>query len=137
MAPKLTTPERQAVYSELYDKANNLFKMHNPCQISSDGKSCAGSDSNLDGLCCVRCSYLGPNGCTVESLTCKLWTCRKLQNDPKLHDFHYELQLIRDKRREASIPSVIRGSKEDHFGSPAQQQERIRNSYQLNLKPVR
>ncbi len=94
---KPRTPEQSKHYSDLYNRASGILKMHNPCQIQVEGGkvSCAGTYSNLEGLCCNGCKHLGPTGCTVEALGCKVWLCRGIaaqfpEADKQLEDLRQE-----------------------------------------------
>lgn len=108
-------------YDEAYSKAQEVFDRHNPCQIrrEADGSvSCAESRSprydgwNYSGLCCTGCRYLGPTGCTTNSLACKLWSCFTIRdNNPEVV---HELRLIRADSYEKGLPvSAIRFSKDE------------------------
>ena len=68
---------KSKLYDALYAEAGNLLRINNPCKWK-DGK-CAGYK---DG-CCGGCAHLGPNGCTVEALACKLWLCHLIRYKPE------------------------------------------------------
>ena len=64
------------LYDLLYDEADTLLKIWNPCKIKSG--NCAGNrrEGRPDPCCCNQCSYLDPEaGCTIQSLGCKLFLC--------------------------------------------------------------
>lgn len=71
--------ERQAriLYKALYHLAGNVFKKYDPCQIRPQQEGIVCADGNG---CCGGCPHLGPKGCTVMSLGCRLWLCQKLQH---------------------------------------------------------
>lgn len=102
----MTKGEMEQKYDKLYDDADAIFNELNPCQFrkTEDGKVvCAGSKSiekyvGKDQTCCHGCKHLGPNGCTVKSLGCKLWTCDHLtEARPDL------IQLLDPVRDQASL----------------------------------
>lgn len=77
---------QQDLYSKLWRIADHILKENNPCQILKDAEgkvSCIRfrhpkrrSDYDHVGqLCCLGCKHLGPNGCQVQSLSCKLGAC--------------------------------------------------------------
>ena len=79
---KKFTPKQ---YSQIYAEADAIIKERNPCGIRSeaDGRvSCNRTRhdphyerNGKSELCCTNCKHLGPQGCTVESLGCKLGAC--------------------------------------------------------------
>lgn len=117
-------------FDELYAAAMAALKEFNPCQIR--GGSCFSMrtrpDQHKDApFCCGGCKHLGPRGCTVESLYCRLWICGPLENRhikrrlgrrvpdlmvrtlKRLRDRadHYGLQVFRGTREE-SIEKALR-----------------------------
>lgn len=78
----MTTKEH---YLRLYKSADEILKQpDNPCEIKKEdngGISCARTRKFGDTppigrtWCCGGCKHLGPDGCTVESLSCKLAWC--------------------------------------------------------------
>lgn len=71
---------KQEIYLDIYNRASQVLDRDNPCKIAEDGKSCAGSFSHLSGFCCEGCKHLGPQGCTVKCLGCRLWMCSGLRD---------------------------------------------------------
>lgn len=63
-------------YNRLYKEADKLFKEYNPCQFKDS--SCV-QDRRDGGIgkngCCYSCEYLGPDGCKVKAIGCKLFFC--------------------------------------------------------------
>lgn len=94
-------------YMSLYDKADKLFKKHKPCQHDKEGRcedyrNCSGGSCN----CCCGCEYLGPKGCTVKSLACKLWYCNVIYNEhPQLRE---ELDKLKHGAQHQGIAMGIR-----------------------------
>ena len=117
-----------AEYDRLYDEGNAILKQHDPCQIRTvDGvASCVRTraqpsyeNPNQEGqLCCGGCKHLGPNGCIVRSLGCKLSLCSYFSFDAPV------VVALNDLQRQAralQVPSYFRASKEQCF-SPVKEQ---------------
>lgn len=68
-------------YDRIYEEADALFKRYDPCQFK-DGK--CKSEVFPDG-CCEGCVYLGSNGCTIQSLGCKLFMCGSVIKHKELY----------------------------------------------------
>ena len=89
---KYTVEERSHKYDELYDEAEAFLKKHNPCTKCKGYTLFGGSAPN----CCERCPFLGPTGCTIKCLACKLWLCNYSALSPtsrnKLWDMQYEAE---------------------------------------------
>lgn len=67
---------RADVYDRLYVLADKLLKRTNACATCPVG--CHGKDVMPSKIgCCFGCPHSGPQGCTVESLACKLWLCSR------------------------------------------------------------
>ncbi len=65
-------------YDSIYEEVDSLFKEYNPCQF--EGNSCFANrlykyNSSASGGCCNGCQDLGPGGCKIKSLGCKLFIC--------------------------------------------------------------
>ena len=58
-----------AEYDRIYAEAQALLDKYKPCQ-GPNGALCI-----LGSFCCSHCPHLGPTGCTVKALWCKLWLC--------------------------------------------------------------
>ena len=67
------------LYDSLYESATELHNSYNLCNIRTDG----GNSGTLvtchycPYFCCEGCRHMGPQGCRVKSLSCKLWLCEK------------------------------------------------------------
>ena len=75
----LTTPMYllSRAYSELYWIGQAIINEYRPCR-RKDGFPC-----RYGTFCCTGCKYLGPNGCTVMAIWCKLSLCNDtLRNTP-------------------------------------------------------
>jgi hypothetical protein len=59
------------LYDVLCEEADRIIREYNPCRMEEGGKCLT---SAADG-CCEGCVYLGPNGCMVQCLICKLDLC--------------------------------------------------------------
>lgn len=60
--------ELSEIYDHLYEQGQTLIDGLNPCQVK-DG------DCLNKGFCCGGCSHLSDEGCTTDSLWCKLFFC--------------------------------------------------------------
>lgn len=118
----------EAEYDRIYDAADTALKKHNPCQIQRDEQgvvSCADTRRMAQEkyrtpmLCCGGCQHLGPNGCTVKSLSCKLWLCTTIRGDYKHEATHpvlvAELEALRRHGITVGVPMGFRDRKEDVF----------------------
>lgn len=110
----------QLVYDELYTEAGEALKKHDPCQIRQDDGvvTCRdirkrGPDGVPNTLCCGSCKHLGPNGCTVEALSCKVWLCSTARSaSPTCTK---KLEAIRSRAMGSGMYLGFRQSKEDLF----------------------
>lgn len=62
------------LYDELYAAGQRVLDRFNPCELTRgvDGVyTCVRGKPD----CCTGCKHLGPDGCTVEALGCKLGAC--------------------------------------------------------------
>lgn len=120
------TPEE--VYSKLWRIADHILRENNPCQIrkAKNGRvTCVRTRKNPkwdpDGkLCCGGCKHLGPNGCTVESLGCKLGACYIgdpcwPEGAPNKEVVEDSLRLLKAAAAQHGVNLYIRQSKEEHF----------------------
>ena len=83
-------------------------------------------------FCCHGCEHLGPRGCTVESLYCRLWICEPLQSAHiKRVDGHRRPSpteaALRKLRRMAEADGfmVFRGTKEESLEKALRKQARL------------
>lgn len=125
--PTKSEADLREIYDRIYDIADRLWKRFNPCQIK-DAETCTNHNGKTvyrpkyKGLCCVGCTHLGPLGCTVRSLSCKLWTCWVLGsiNNPNLPG-QAPRTLLRNLKRLNKIAhhygliAYIRASREETF----------------------
>jgi hypothetical protein len=102
----MTKPQ---LYSELYKLGEEVLKNNNPCKISN-GKCMAGD------FCCQGCEHLGPQGCTVEALSCKLWLCSSAACTPDGARTMGQFRIIKGIAAEHGVPLYLRQSKEETFG---------------------
>ena len=90
--------DKAILYDRLCDIADKLLAKHSPC--SSCPTKCEYFGGKRSG-CCTGCPFLGPQGCTIKSLACKLWLCseasgeRPIINDRKLHILTHQLQRLK------------------------------------------
>jgi hypothetical protein len=122
-------------FDELYAGANAVLKGHNPCQIR--GGACYSmrhfpEQHKNEPFCCTGCKHLGPEGCTVESLYCRLWICEPLE---RLHIKRRKGVRVPDglvkalralrKRADHFGLQVFRGTKEDSIAKALRKQDRL------------
>ena len=87
-----------AIYDRIYDIADRLFKKYNPCNICVENNKakCINRRYRYNHLCCGyyddRCKYW-ENGCTVKSLSCKLFVCSEI-----LYGYDKNRVLIMNKK---------------------------------------
>lgn len=132
MVKKKAGMSQPDLYSKLYRIAQSIIKAENPCQIRvEDGiVSCIDTRAYADKygkdaenkkalllhqqtLCCTGCADLGPEGCRVEALSCKVWICWELRKQRP--DVDSALMAVTGAARNAELPLLIRTSKEDTF----------------------
>jgi hypothetical protein len=103
---------RSKAYDLLFAEGVEVLKKWNPCKHDENGK-CAGYE---DGCCGgPRCEHLGPKGCTVQSLQCKLWLCYPISKTPDGAAALKELRAIEMRALELDVPFRMRRSKEQNF----------------------
>jgi hypothetical protein len=112
----------QAHYIRLYKAADEILRQpDNPCNIQKreDGKfTCTYHPQGSDQLCCTGCTHLGPEGCTVMSLGCKLgwcWSSDRTIRGMKLEDHptFTKISALRDEAVDLRLPLWCRGSYND------------------------
>jgi hypothetical protein len=84
---RLSRASLERRFDRLYEQASRLLGRHQPCAIHDGSCYSMRSDPQRHrrmkmAFCCGGCAHLGPQGCTVESLHCKLFICEPLE---KLH----------------------------------------------------
>ena len=116
-----------AEYDRLYDKASEIIQQRNPCDIKreEDGAvTCRRTrlfpDYDRNGcLCCGGCPHLGPDGCTVRALGCRVESCGGGAYSAELAQWpegcYDELQVVAKEARAIGIPLYYRASKEGIF----------------------
>lgn len=79
---KTAKEELETEYNRLYEEADKLLREHNPCQFNEgkciENRTVANTELQSNGCCGTRrnpCKHLGPGGCTVKALGCKLHLC--------------------------------------------------------------
>lgn len=111
-----TSAEKKAHYLRLWHKADAILKQpDNPCQIRFDEAgqpSCTASRAGIiksSKLCCDNCKHLGPQGCTIKCLGCKLAWCYLADNsilgqEFTSHPTYAKIKVLMDEARELKIP---------------------------------
>lgn len=82
---RLSRASLEKRFDRLWTRASQVLDRHQPCRI--EGGSCYSMRAfpqrhKKMPFCCGGCAHLGPQGCTVQSLHCKLFICEPLE---KLH----------------------------------------------------
>jgi hypothetical protein len=90
------------IHEKLYAEASRILEDTNPCQWK-DGNCFAGTHG-----CCQGCKHLGPTGCTVKSLSCRVWLCAQLKNTKKGQAVAQHLGLIRNIGQACGIRFLVR-----------------------------
>jgi len=109
-------------FDRLYSQAMSLLKDHDPCAVR--GGACysmrvAPERHTKMAFCCGGCPHLKEDGCSVESLYCRLWLCEPLEKANQHREqgqrVHTPLQrkliALREEGRKYSL-MVFRGDKE-------------------------
>ena len=110
---------KSEIYDDLFERTDRLMKKYNPCNVQNGqcrkGDPCCTAESHDDNLENNTCKYLKiPEGCSIKSLTCRLWLCgieSELAKDPKYKSFLSELQQLRIEADKYKF-FVFRGTKE-------------------------
>lgn len=112
---------RKIEYLRLWHAADEILRRpDNPCQIkvNEEGKaSCTRSRARSrvapdSSLCCGGCPHLGPQGCTIKALDCKLGWCWQGRNhiEGMTVNDHPTFVKIYALRREASKLGLLYAS---------------------------
>lgn len=133
---------KKLVYDELYNYILEWINYINPCEIRLNSKkklTCKGIESKEEHsrayLCCNGnnigndvftnpCKHLLSKGCSVKSLSCKIWFCKSAwknivtKHAPKdVANFMVAIQYVQQSIRNLEIPCKSRQSKEENFKS--------------------
>lgn len=102
-----------AAYDKLYKEGEEIFRKYDPCRVhlSKLGNTCAcHPDDPERSFCCRDCCHLTPNGCSIRSLSCKLWSCWECRKEGG-DEFVEKLESLRV--RASTFHLGIRDSKEE------------------------
>jgi hypothetical protein len=110
-------------FDQLYARATVALQEHDPCQVRNG--ACFSMREYPENhvnepFCCTGCKHLKPDGCSVESLFCKLWVCAPIDNVNKQRrrgkmaysPLFKELAAIRLQARKYDF-LIWRGTKEE------------------------
>lgn len=95
------------IYEELCKKADGLLQKHNPCRWDAVNKDCARGTQG----CCNGCELLSESGCTINSLSCKLWVCPCI-SDTLPEDTRREFVRLWDVAQEYNLLTFRGGAAE-------------------------
>ena len=111
-------------FDELYKRAVEFNKKYNPCGFGKVIKFCKGcgkiAQPNKRGkyethkTCCNGCKHLGPDGCKVEALTCRLWFCQFVNLNKLPPEARDELNYLWNELHKLNL-GTTRGSKLEHL----------------------
>lgn len=124
------SPER--LYLKLYERGERVFKRHNPCgvekgtciapilpplyHIEGDKEIKKFSKEHKElSFCCGGCKNLGPNGCTVKALQCKLWICGSLHRTEAGQKAAKEIHVLSQIAWRRGVMPGMRQSMESFF----------------------
>jgi hypothetical protein len=84
---RLSRASLEKRFDRLYAQSEQVLGKYQPCQIRDGSCYSMRTDPQRHvrmkmAFCCGGCQHLGPQGCTVESIHCKLFICEPLE---KLH----------------------------------------------------
>lgn len=91
---EITRQKLSRIFDMIWKEADKILAEWNPCQINKEMGTCmagcyyacrnnAGFKNLIEfdkyvrdnSFCCNGCPHLGPEGCTVQALSCRLWLC--------------------------------------------------------------
>lgn len=101
-----TYEELSEEYDKLYKRAELFIKKYNPCKIVNG--RCARAQRCGQNFCCDGCQHLTSKGCSIKSLTCKVWFHCGYANYKVLMFKEYK-----ELERDSSLFFCHRGTKED------------------------
>ncbi len=96
-----------SMYDLLYQRASEAMWRFNPCRIRA-GLCLRGN------FCCQECFHLNRQGCTVASLACRTWLCRKAAKTRGNETCRQVLRIIGETAEELRI-NGYRCSKEENL----------------------
>ena len=106
---------KKELYDMLYAIGQQVIDHYNPCGWKNGRCRRMRSSKRADEGCCAECNHLNKGGCTVKSLSCKLWLCEN-QSNTIFKQCAAELKVLRLVAEYCVIPCGHRKSKEENFG---------------------
>jgi hypothetical protein len=119
-------------FDQLYAQADQAMLQANPCQVKAG--ACLSMREYPENhvnepFCCTGCKHLGPTGCTVQSLHCRLWTCPPIDNENisrkwgkrQLTPFFQELRRIKKEAQKYHF-LIWRGTREESIARALKEQ---------------
>jgi hypothetical protein len=106
---------KQQIYNELYEKASEVIRRIDPCEIRVvDGKaSCFSSRNGRERaaeLCCEGCRHLTMGGCSIKALACRLWLCLDVWKTEKGKEARDELFKLEREAYRLGVEMPYRSS---------------------------
>ncbi len=106
---------KEELYDSLFNIGQQILDHFDPCDWrNGECRRMRSSEPDTEA-CCKGCVHLGENGCTVNSLACKLWLCADPSNQSK--ECLNELRILRMVADYSGIPYRDRKSKEEDFSN--------------------
>ncbi len=120
----MDTEAKRELYNYLYEQADFLWKRYNPCNIT-EGICLAMWKHKRSDTCCTasrftddhvnnKCKDLGPFGCKIKSLACKLWLCNDIDTADLRPEFRITLNALRKVAMDYGL-TTFRGTFEDRM----------------------
>jgi len=94
-----------ATFDWIYAEAGRILEKHRPCGVFEGGRC------HFRCNCCVPCQYLSPTGCTVVSLSCKLWLCHRAEKE--FPECYQDLSSLREIAMQNNLLNDVPETKED------------------------
>ena len=120
-------------FDQLYAEADKAMLHANPCKvIAGQCLSMREYPENHinEPFCCTGCKHLGPTGCTVQSIHCRLWVCAPIDNENisrkygkrVLSPLFTELRRIKKEAQKYHF-MIWRGTKEESIEKALREQD--------------
>jgi hypothetical protein len=86
----------EQLYDKLYNEAEELIKLYNPCQIEN-GICLRARKDKCKSFCCHGCKHLTEKGCSANKpLPCKIWFCY-IAFDNLPDKARFKIQMLKNK----------------------------------------
>ena len=119
-------------FDQLYAAADEAMKREDPCKVKAG--ACLSMREYPENhvnepFCCTGCKHLGPQGCTVQSLHCRVWVCAPIDHENisrklgvrVLSPFFKELRRIKAEGQKYHF-MIWRGTREESIEKALKEQ---------------